>query len=355
MSLWFEARHTRHIAAFAGALALSFTACSKPVQVTQDEAMVQGTASVQVTGHALLQLDLEGPAGAVALERPALRVDVRVQNNGDVPMRWDPGFSAVGATQAQNVLLFAATSWESGLSPANNIAVLDTGAYTYLDDPVREPVEIAPGEAIDDVLLFAAPASSANNLILSIPPRVFGPEIKLPGYISIPYTAAAPAERTIAGLKEAAETGALTFTVSAADVVHQPLKNAEGTDVISRDPLLRIRFTVKNTSDKAIEYIPTRMASGIDFPALTDQNGALQNRATFAVGVEPVGQIRERQSIAPGKSVTDFILFDRPTRGVETLHLTYPGKRLGGTGLVRAEFPYTWANPDLPEEFKPKQ
>lgn len=355
MSLWFEARTARHIAAFAGALALSLSACSKPVQVSHEEAVVQGTASVQVTGTSLLQLDLEGPAGAVALERPALRVNVRVQNTGDAPLRWDPGFSAAGATQAQNVLLFAAPSWDAGLSPANNVPVLDTGNYTYLDDPVREPVDIAPGESIDDVLLFAAPSSSATNLILSIPPRVFGADVTMPGYISIPYAAEAVPARTVAGLNEAVETPTLTFTATKAEVVHQPLKNADGSDAISRDPLLRISFTVKNTSDKAIEYLPSRMASGVDFPALTDQNGALQNRATFAAGVEPVGQVRERQSIAPGKSITDFILFDRPTRGVETLRLTYPGKRLGGAGLLRVEFPYTWANPDVPEAFKPKQ
>ena len=88
--------------------------------------------------------------------------------------------------------------------------------------------------------------------------------------------------------------------------------------------------------------------------ALTDQNGAIQNRATYAAGVDVVGQVRERQTIAPGKSIKDFILFDRPTRGVETLHLLYPGRRLGGTGLVRVQFPYTWANPEIPDDFKPK-
>lgn len=355
MSLWFEAQNKRHIVAFVGALALGFTACAKPVEVGPNEPMQQGDAAVVVTGYSLVNLDLESPTGAVSLTRPVLKVDLAISATGENPVLWNPGFDATAASQAQNVLLFSAPSWDSGLTPGSNIGAVSTGTYTYLDDPIQEAVEIPAGQTVQDVLLFSAPPSSTQNLILSIPPQVFGADVKFPGYISLPYRAVEPEARTVAALGEAFAAREFSFKATAVDVVYQPLKNTEGKEAISRDPLLRVKFTVTNTSDKPIEYVPTRLSAGIDYPALTDQNGAIQNRATFAAEVDVVGQIRERQSIAPGKSINDFILFDRPTRGVETLSLLYPGRRLGGTGLVRVEFPYTWANPDVPADFKPKQ
>src|SRR5690554_5337530 len=354
MSLWFETRNTRHIVAVVGALALGFTACAKPVEVGPNEPMQQGAASVTVTGYSLVHIDLETPTGAVAMTRPVLKLDLDITATGETPVRWNPGFDANAATQAQNVLLFSAPSWENGLSPANNIGAVATGTHVYLDDPIVEAVDIAPGQTVKDVLLFSAPPSSANNLVLSIPPQTFGEDIKFPGYISLPYSASEAEPRPVAELNEDVEAREFRFKATGVDIVYQALKSADGKEAVSRDPLLRVKFTVTNTSDTPIEYIPTRQSSGVDYPALTDQNGAIQNRATFAAGVDVVGQVRERQTIAPGKSIKDFILFDRPTRGVETLHLLYPGRRLGGTGLVRVQFPYTWANPEIPDDFKPK-
>lgn len=354
MSLYLEAKNPRWIIVALAALALAFTACKKPSEVGPNQAMEQGGAAVTVTGYELVRLDLETPSGPVALRKPALRVDVQVRATGDQTVHWDPGFSAGGATQARNVLLFAASTWKDGLSSSNYLSALSTEKYAYLDDPITEAVDIAPGESIDDVLLFEAPPSGAKNLVLSIPPRVFGEEITLPGYISLPFSANAPDDRAIATLGEEYEAREFTFKVTKSDVVYQRLKQADGKDAVSRDPLLRIDFEVTNTSEEPIEYLPTMLSGGVDFPALVDQRDSVQNRATFREDVDVVGQLRQRTTIAPGKTVKDFILFDRPTRGVEELRLFYPGKRLGGTGLVETQLPYTWKNPELPKEFQPK-
>lgn len=354
MSLYLEAKNPRWIIVALAALALAFTACKKPEEVGPNQAMTQGDAAVTVTGVELVRLDLETSSGPVALRKPALRVDVKVSAVGETAVHWDPGFSAGGATQARNVLLFAANTWKDGLSSSNNLSALSTEKYVYLDDPITEAVDIAPGETIEDVLLFEAPSSGTKNLVLSIPPRVFGQEAKLPGYISIPFSANTPDERAVATLGEAYEAREFTFKVTKSDVLYQRLKQADGKDAVSRDPLLRIDFEVTNTSEQAIEYLPTMLSGGVDFPALVDQRDSLQNRATFREDVDVVGQLRQRTTIAPGKTIKDFILFDRPTRGVEELRLFYPGKRLGGTGLVEIQLPYTWKNPELPKEFQPK-
>lgn len=354
MSLYLEAKYPRWIIVALAALAMAFTACKKPDEVGPNQAIEQGGAAVTVTGYELVRLDLETPSGPVALRKPALRVDVTVKATGEKPVHWNPGFSAGGATQARNVLLFAASSWKDGLSSSNNLSALAADTYVYLDDPVTEAIDIAPGESLDDVLLFEAPPSGTSNLVLSIPPRVFGEDVKFPGYVSLPFKANPPEERAIAGLGEAYEGREFAFKVTKAAVVHQRLKQADGKDAVSRDPLLRIDFEVTNTSETAIEYLPTMLSGGVDFPALVDQRDSVQNRASFREDVDVVGQLRERTSIAPGKTIKDFILFDRPTRGVEELRLFYPGKRLGGTGLVEVEMPYEWANPALPKEFQPK-
>lgn len=355
MSVCFKARNPRWIIVALAALAFAFTACKKPVEVGPNQPAAQGDASVTVTGYELVRLDLESPSGAVSLRNPALRVNIKVTATGENPVSWDPGFSSGVATQARNVLLFNASSWDDGLSSSNNIAAIATNKYAHLDDPVNEPVDIAPGESIDDVLLFDAPPSSSKNLILSIPPRVFGEEATLPSYISLPYTANTPAARTVGELGEPYPGREYAFTVTKSSIVHQKLKQADGKEAVSRDPLLRIDFVVENTSEKAIEYLPTMLSGGVDFPALVDQRDSVQNRATFHADVDVVGQVRERKLLAPGEKIKDFILFDRPTRGVEDLRLYYPGRRLGGSGLVEIALPYEWTNPALPKDFRPKK
>lgn len=354
MSVCFKARNPRWIIVALAALAIAFAGCKKPVEVGPNQPAAQGDASVTVTGYELVRLDLETTSGPVSLRKPALRVNVQVTATGENPVHWDPGFNAGVATQARNVLLFAASSWEDGLSASNNIAAIATNKYTYLSDPVTEPADIAPGESLDDVLLFDAPPSSATNLILSIPPRVFGEEAELPMYVSLPYTASEPAARKTGALGEPYEGREFNFTVTKTAVVHQKLKGEDGKEAVSRDPLLRIDFEVENTSDKPIEYLPTMMSGGVDFPALVDQRDSVQNRATFRAEVDVVGQVRTRKNLAPGEKVKDFILFDRPTRGVENLRLYYPGRRLGGTGLVEISLPYEWETPELPKDFQPK-
>lgn len=356
MSLWSQTRESRHLIALVGALGLSVSACSKPVQYAQDQVAQNGPLGVQVEGVSLERIDVEGPAGAMELDRNALVVSLAITNTGETPLRWDPGFATTGVTQAQSVLLYAAPSWDAGLSPANNIATIATGAWHYLADPVREPVEVQPGETIRDIMLFSEPPSSVSNLILSVPPRLAGAEAKHPIFISIPYTAGEPKRAEVAQVGQMMTTAdGVSFGVRGSEIAHQRVTNPDGSEAISKDPLLSIRFRVENKGDKPIEYIPTRMAAAKDFPALVDQNGAIQNRATFAAGVTPVGQISERRTLAPGESLEDFILFDRPTNGVTSLTLSFPGSRLGGSGLFRVAMPYTWSDPDAPAEFQPKK
>lgn len=355
MSLWFQTRPSRHLIALVGALGLSVSACSKPVQYGEGELAQNGPLGVQVESVALERIDVEGPAGAMELDRDALVVTLQVTNHGEAPLRWDPGFSATGVTQAQSVLLYSAQSWEEGLSPSNNIAAISTGAWHYLNDPVREPVDIAPGETLRDVLLFSAPSSSATNLVLSVPPRLAGPEVKHPLYIGIPFTNREVARPVIGEVGKTTQIGAISFGVRGTKIEHQRVTNPDGSESITSLPLLAVRIRVENKGERPVEYIPTRMAAGKDFPALVDQNGAVQNRATFAPGVNPVGQVSERRTLAPGESLEDFILFDRPTNSVESLTLSYPGSRVGGSGLFRVAIPYTFADPALPEEFRSRK
>ncbi len=335
-------------------LTMGLTACKKPMEVGPNEAMVQANASVTVTNTQLVNLITETPTGAGFLRKPVLQIDVDIAATGEETVRWDPGFGVGSTTQARNVLLFAASSWEDGLNASNHIGRVASDDFKFLDDPITEAVDIAPGQKIHDVLYFAEPPSSTSNLILSIPPHVFGEEVKFPGYISLPYSGKQAEELPAGSLGKAFQGRGFDFTVTKASVVYQPLQRADNKPAISRDPLLRVDFTVKNTGSSAIEYMPTMLSGGVDFPALVDQKDAIQNRATFAEDIDVQGQQRNRTSIAPGKSIKDFILFDRPTRGVEQLTLYYPGKRLGGSGLVKVNFPFKWAEPEVPAEFRQK-
>mgnify|MGYP002620297278 FL=1 len=334
---------------------VALSGCRKPTEVGLQEALTQGAVTVTVTGLEARYLELESNAGAVITDRPALVISLTATNNGSAPVVWNLGWDVTTASQGQHALLFAAASYEDGLSAANNIPNLTLNDLRWVDDPVAEPVMLQPGETIEDRLLFSMPPLGTTSLVLSLPPRIFGDDVTMPGYIRMPWTAPTDLPGPVIQAADAAwEGNGFTFMVTGNAVQWVPLKDTANVDGISTQALLRVGFRVTNTGDTPMDYMPTTEAGNANFPSLVDaSNNAIQNRAIFDSGVTVVGQVRERQTIAPGESLDDFLLFERPSRNVQELVLEFPARRFSRNGAVRLRMPFTWADPPQPPPWGP--
>jgi hypothetical protein len=342
---------TALIATTLGVAAL-FAGCQTPPVTTLGQAVTIGTVSATVTSIDMAWVDLEGPSGAALTAEPVLRIGLQVQNAGAEPVRYDLGWGTTTATQAQTALLFVDPGEEIVLSPSANIPVLQLSGWQYLDDPVTEATRVDPGQSLTDVLVFQPPPADATSLLLSLPPALFGAENKLPAYVRIPYTRPSdPPRPQPVAMGEIAEGRGFTMRVDGVEQNYVRLTNAAGQAGFSVTPLLRVNFTIQNTSEATIEYVPERANRSIDPPALIDASGAPLERANFDDGVAADGMINERRQIGVGESLTGFLLFKRPDPSTTTLQLTFPGRRVGSSGLIRISLPYEHVAtiPDPPE------
>lgn len=71
---------------------------------------------------------------------------------------------------------------------------------------------------------------------------------------------------------------------------------------------------------------------------LTDNTGRTYARKSFDPGVEVIGQNRG-ESVHPGRSAEDLLVFEAPPANVEYLRLELPASACGGTGVFRLTIP----------------
>lgn len=344
------------LAVFILAVAV-FGGCQEPPVVSMGSALTQGAVTATVTGVELRYVDLEGPRGAVQTAEPVLLLTLDVTNAGTEPILYDMGWSATMATQAQSALLFADPGAEINLPTMSNISALQLQSETYLADPVTESTRIAPGETLTDVMLFEAPAAGTSSLLLSLPPSMFGATVTMPGYVRIPFSAPAevPAPEFL-GQGDTFEGDGFTFTVTGTEAAYVPLaQSISGDEGFTSSPLYKVMFRIENTGETSIEYIPVQANRGMDAPALFDQDGAPIERASMPDGVRVTDEtyVTERRVIAPGESLSSYLLFRQPPSSTTGLRLFVPGKRMRSTGLVRVALDYAHREVPLPEELRP--
>lgn len=327
------------------ALLLGAAGCAKPPEAPLGAALVQGGIEAVVTKVELANIDFEGPTGAVAAKAPTLLVHLKLTNKSAQPVRYDLGWATTSATQATSPLLFLDPGPKVVLTSQGQIPGVLLTSLSYPPDPVTTPRTLNPGEGLDDVLLFQAPPESARALLLSLPPSLFGASARMPAYVRIPAPAgpaAAPAE---VGLGETFTGDVFSLRLDAVETAFPKVTRADGQAGTTTAPFVAVRVTISNTSQGAIDYLPPSASLAFDPPAATDPAGAPIPRADFGAGARIEGTAAEKRTVAPGQSLTDTWWFARPDAQVTELRLTVPGKRFGGTGLVRAKLPYAWSNP----------
>lgn len=314
-----------------------------------------GAVSASVLDVSAAYLELETPSGAVTTESPVLLLRLAVTNGGQENVHYDLGWSTTQSTQLQSALLFRDPGPEIQLSPAGNIPIISLGSNQYLADPVTSATTIAPGQTLEDVLLYQLPPADASSLLLSLPPTIFGAENRLPAYVRIPWTAPAEVPQpTPVPIGEPVVGQGYTFTITGTEQAYQPLLRS-GKNGFSSSPLLRLQFEVTNTGSTTIEYVPLRANRGIDAPTLLDEHGSPVETASFEDGITVTGFVNERRQIGPGESFRSFLLFRRPTTTSGQLTFVMSGKRVSSTGLIRVAIPYEQREVPVPEELRPPE
>lgn len=329
--------------------------CMTPPEGSLGQPVGQNDVSVTVTDVSLRLLDLEGPTGGQQTDAPVLAVSLTVTNAGLEPVRYDLAWGASAATQAQTALLFVDPGPEAAPTSGTPVPRVLLNTLRFVEDPVAEAVSVGPGTSIDDILLFEAPPEGTSSLVLSLPPGVFGPASKMPAYVRIPYSPGDVQGPSAVPMGTAHAGEGFSFTVTNATVAWARLANAaDETEGFSASPLLKLDFTVTNTSDGTIEYIPTAASNRFQPPVLTTAEGENVPRATFAGGIVPDGALTSRKQLGPDESYSGFMLFERPAAETTRLHLVIPGARFSSHGLVRVDVPYTHADPAEPAELTPR-
>ncbi len=109
----------------------------------------------------------------------------------------------------------------------------------------------------------------------------------------------------------------------------------------SKDVLLAIRIEVANLSGtKLLDYRTWAGGDFVlkrDFATLSDNFGNSYKRVTFGID-EPVGRVK-RDSVYPGKSITDVLVFEPPVDKVQYLRIELPANNFEGAGVIRFEIP----------------
>jgi len=75
-----------------------------------------------------------------------------------------------------------------------------------------------------------------------------------------------------------------------------------------------------------------------DSTSLADNFGNSYRLVTFGLGERPEGGVLA-ESLYPGKSTSDVIVFEVPVEKAKFLDLTLPAKNFGGTGMIRLKIP----------------
>jgi hypothetical protein len=122
-----------------------------------------------------------------------------------------------------------------------------------------------------------------------------------------------------------------------------PLRTGfDDRETASQDDLLAINIEMKNLSRSSkIEYSSWQgrdMAFSRDYATLQDNFGNGYKRISFGFGMDIVGQTQS-DSIYPGKSLADVLVFELPVDTAEYLNLELPAKNFGGEGMLRLRIP----------------
>ena len=134
--------------------------------------------------------------------------------------------------------------------------------------------------------------------------------------------------------KNPVQRGAAQVRVTRVVIGKVRLKSFSGEGE-SQEPLCQITLRITNTdSARKIDYRGWQSNTFMSDSKLTDNVGNRYKSINFGFGDDIVGQVRS-ESIYPGKSVDDLLVFEVPIDAAKSLNLELPASNVGETGQIR--------------------
>jgi len=138
-----------------------------------------------------------------------------------------------------------------------------------------------------------------------------------------------------------ARKGDIRVFVAGVFVGRTSLTNFRNEPLTSKGEVTTIKLSVTNQSKtRKLDYIPwggQRRLFGDEGVTLTDNFGNRYRIVDFGID-SPTGATKD-DSIYPGKTIKDVIVFEKPVGRVDYLRLTLPLDHLGETGQLNIEIP----------------
>ncbi len=150
--------------------------------------------------------------------------------------------------------------------------------------------------------------------------------------------AAAPETEFVDAKTKSASQGDVSISVTTAVVEFVKWSDGKG-EFQSKEKLLVLKLRIDNASaSHKIAYTGWSQGEpdpppGTELATLTDEHGDSYKLITFGGERRVQGQVRA-ESIAPGKGVSDVLVFDPPAPAAQSLKLALPARNFGGTGTI---------------------
>lgn len=330
-------------------LLMTGAACDAPVVTKLGEPAVVGGVEFAVPSYEVRYVEIAEDGQTYEYPRPVLAVELKMTNKGEDPLVYSPTHTSQQMSEVSTPLLYLDPGAEAELPPASKSPI--QGVYLEkgrLESQVTQSKTLQPGETLTDVFLFEVPDSKEASLIFSIPPAMHRGQ--MPVLVRVPYTYEQPTGPKVYAVGQTIEHGDAKLTVQAPEVTYVKTTDTAQGEGYSSKPLLKIPFTLENAGEQSMIYEPThRDLTGPPAVSLYSAKDAYK-RVRFSATTTAEGQVTETKTLKPGEKVTDYVLFEQPPEGVDTLVMEFAARQYGGEGLIRVELPYEHTTPDKPKE-----
>ncbi len=341
----------------ASALGLAMTACEKPVVVSAGKPAVAGGMQFEVSDYDVQLLEIHKGDESFEYSSPVLVLPVKITNQDGKPFNYSPTHSAPQMNESSTPLLYVDPGAEAELPPAQKTTMkgvlLSKGKFP---GQLNEIKAVNKGESLTDYYLFELPPEGTSGLVFSVPPTWH--RGKLPALIRIPYTAKKPKGPATYAKGEAIDFEGVTLTIDSLENTYIKTSDTAQGEGFSTNPLLKISYTIENNRDEEIVYEPNHRAvagaKGARLFFSDEGQPEAVKRIQFGPTTTPDKQLTGKTSIASGKKITDYVLFEQPGEGVTELNLEFPASLFDATGLARVNLDYAHSTPPLPKELEKK-
>jgi len=325
-------------------------ACGKGVKVVEmGESTEVGGVEISVGGYEIRHLELVEGSKTHEYDEPVLAIPLSLKNTGKEGFRYVPTHETQQMTESTTPLLYYDPGEKASLPPDDKSPV--NGVYLEegsLEEQVTEETVIDAGSSLRDVLLFEVPSEQQADLILSVPPAYHRGD--RPVLFRIPYQYEEPSSEGPRGVGDTVELEGVGFTVQSVETAYIELEETRDGKAYSSSPLLKVAFRIENTGDEAVEYAPKHQDDSVYRTPLLTSGEETYRPVEFPLNPTVKGQVQGSETIESGKTLEDFVVFQRPGNEVESLTFEYPAARFDRGGVLEFELPYEYDDPDKPDE-----